>query len=420
MTSHTPTDQVAIYIHVPFCQQRCSYCDFNIYAGMKSLYVPYIQAVAQEMTATAARVGRLRVPSIYIGGGTPSLLPVGLIAELLGTVRTCFEVEQAAEVTLEVNPGKRQESRGRKQKDYFVQLRALGVNRISLGVQSSHADELHLLRRWHSFQDAVATYEAAREADFENVNLDLIYGLPDQPIEKWQATLERVLELNPDHLSAYSLQVEERTAMFKWVRQGRVPEPDDDVVATMYESTEKMLAAAGFAHYEISNWARTGRSEGGNEGRREGFRSTHNLVYWRNEPYLGFGCGAHSFWDGRRFSNALHPRAYIRRIAQTGAAVVEEEQIDRALEMGETLMLGLRLIEDGVERLRFKDRFGVELDEVYGATTDRLCEQGLLESDAERIRLTPRGRLLGNRVFGEFLPNEEFADDSTQSTAARP
>jgi oxygen-independent coproporphyrinogen III oxidase len=386
-------NQVAVYIHIPFCHHRCSYCDFNIYAGMKSLYTPYVEAIAEEIAVMAARVGRVRVPSIYFGGGTPSLLPAELIGGLLTAVRTFFDVDDDAEVTLEANPSD-------VPADYFTLLRSWGVNRLSLGVQSSHADELQLLRRGHSFADAVATYEAARRAGFENVNLDLIYGLPDQPIEKWRITLERIIALQPDHISAYSLQIEPRTAMLRWVQNGRAPEPDEDDVAAMYELTHEMLERASFEHYEISNWASAGRSE----GRREGFRSAHNLVYWRNDPYFGFGCGAHSSFEGKRYSNVLHPRGYIEHVKRTGEAIVEVEEIDRALEMGEMLMLGLRLIEEGVERARFKDRFGVELDEVYSATIEQLLAQGLLESDDERIRLTARGRLLGNRVFAEFLP----------------
>ncbi len=399
---------IALYLHVPFCHHRCSYCDFNIYAGMKSLHRLYVEAVAQEITATAARVGRVRVPSIYFGGGTPSLLPAELIGKWLTVVRALFDVDDGAEVTLEANPqaagSGKQEAESKAQEDYFAELRELGVNRISLGMQSSHADELQLLRRGHSFADAIAAYEAARQTGFANVNIDLIYGLPDQPVEKWRVTLERVIALQPEHVSAYSLQIEPRTAMRRWVRDGRVPEPDEDAAATMYELSHEMLARAGFEHYEISNWARTRPRDGENERGREGRRSAHNLVYWRNEPYLGFGCGAHSSFDGRRYSNVLHPREYIERIGQGGEAVVEAEEIDRALEMGETLMLGLRLIEEGVTRVRFRERFGVDLDQVYGATMAQLIAQGLLESDAERIRLTPQGRLLGNRVFAEFLP----------------
>jgi oxygen-independent coproporphyrinogen-3 oxidase len=297
-----------------------------------------------------------------------------------------------------------QDAESKKQEMAFAHLRTLGINRISLGVQSSHEDELQLLRRGHSFADAVATYEAARRAGFDNVNIDLIYGLPDQPVEKWRVTLERVIALQPDHVSAYSLQIEPRTAMLRWVQTGRVPEPEEEAAAVMYELTHEVLAQAGFEHYEISNWAKAGKRAGETARRREAFRSAHNLVYWRNEPYFGFGCGAHSSFAGRRYSNVRHPREYIDRIQQKGEVVVEVEEIDRALEMGETLMLGLRLIEEGVERARFKERFGLELDEVYDAAIARLIEQGLLESDAERICLTVRGRLLGNRVFAEFLP----------------
>ena len=397
---------VAVYIHIPFCHHRCSYCDFNIYAGMKSLYASYVEAIAQEIAVTAARAGRVRVPSIYLGGGTPSLLPAELIGGLLTAVRTFFDVADDAEVTLEANPttdGGPQTTDGDR---YFEHLRSFGINRLSLGFQSSHADELQLLRRGHSFDDAVATYGAARQADFENVNLDLIYGLPDQLMAQWRTTLGRVIALRPDHISAYSLQIEPRTAMLRWVQNGSVPEPEEDEVATMYELAQEMLAQAGFEHYEISNWARAGQREEEIEGRREDFRSAHNLVYWRNEPYFGFGCGAHSSFEGKRYSNVLHPREYIERVLQKGEAVVEVEEIDRALEMGETLMLGLRLIEEGVERTRFKERFELDLSEVYGMTIEQLIEQGLLETDDERIRLTARGRLLGNRVFGEFLPNE--------------
>ena len=411
-----PPNAVAVYIHIPFCHHRCSYCDFNIYAGMKSLYEPYVEAVAEEIAATAVRAGRVHVPSIYFGGGTPSLLPPELIGGLLIAVRTFFDVADDAEVTLEANPQSQSgasrdaESRmqphgGPSQDKHFALLRTLGINRLSLGVQSSHEDELHLLRRGHSFAEAIATYEAARQAGFDNVNIDLIYGLPDQSIERWRTTLEHVIALRPDHLSAYSLQIEPRTAMLHWVQNGRVPEPDEDIVATMYELTQERLAQAGFEHYEISNWAKVGQRAGGNEGGTDNYRSVHNLIYWRNEPYFGFGCGAHSSFEGRRYSNVLHPRDYIEHIQRTGEALAEVETIDRALEMGETLMLGLRLIAEGVERTRFKERFGVDLDQVYSTTIARLIEQGLLESDDERIRLTANGRLLGNRVFGAFLPN---------------
>jgi oxygen-independent coproporphyrinogen III oxidase len=418
----------SIYIHVPFCHHRCAYCDFNVYADQPALHEQYAQAVAEEIAGTASRVGRVYVPTIYFGGGTPSLLPAELIGGWLTAMRTFFEVDEDAEVTLEANPSAHdarsracpERSEGMQDagckmqaEEYFARLRAVGVNRISLGVQSSHDDELHLLRRGHTFDEAVATYRAARDAGFENINLDVIYGLPDQPIARWRETLQRVIDLRPDHLSAYSLQVEEGTALFNWVRDGKATAPEDEVVAEMYEVTQAMLAEAGFEHYEISNWAKHGRRDreiegqrdGEIEGRRKDRRSQHNLVYWRNEAYFGFGCGAHSSHAGQRYWNVLRPRDYIRAIEATGEAVAERETIERALEIGETLMLGLRLIAEGVNRARFADRFGVELDEVYGSIIARLAGQGLLETMPDRIRLTPRGRLLGNRVFAEFLPD---------------
>jgi oxygen-independent coproporphyrinogen-3 oxidase len=391
----SPIDEsVAVYLHVPFCHHRCSYCDFNIYAGMRSLYQPYAEAIAQEIAATASRAGRLHVPTIYLGGGTPSLFPAELIGGLLASVRAFFDVAPEAEITLEANPIVGSEA---KPAAHFAQLRALGVNRLSLGLQSSHAHELRLLRRGHSFQDAADTFLSMREAGFDNLNIDLIYGLPGQALDEWRTTLERVLALEPEHLSAYGLQVEERTALFNWVRDGAVPRPDDDLAADMYALTEELLSAAGFRHYEISNWAR-------DDARRD-LRSQHNLVYWRNEPYLGFGCGAHSSFKQQRFSNVLHPGEYIRQVEASGAAVLDTEWIDRELEMGETLMLGLRLIEEGVGRSSFRDRFELDLDQVYGPIIDRLIVQGLLEANSDRLRLTPRGRLLGNRVFAEFLPD---------------
>jgi oxygen-independent coproporphyrinogen-3 oxidase len=408
-------DPHAIYIHVPFCHHRCAYCDFNIYADQPALHEAYVHAVAEEMAATASRVGRVRVPTIYFGGGTPSLLPAELIGGLLTAVRTFFEVDDDAEITLEVNPmtddgRRRTKDNGRsippssvsRQSSlaYFQRLQALGVNRLSLGVQSSHEDELHLLRRGHTFDAAVATYQAARDAGFDNINLDLIYGLPDQSLAKWQTTLQRVIDLKPEHISAYSLQVEEDTALFNWVRDGKVPQPEDEVVAEMYEDTQAMLTAADFRHYEISNWAR-----GEFATAMVDYRSRHNLVYWRNEPYFGFGCGAHSSHAGQRYWNVAKPRDYIHAIEATGEAVADRETIDRALEMGETSMLGLRLIDEGLSRARFANRFGVELEDVYDSVIARLIDQGLIEDLPDRIRLTPCGRLLGNRVFAEFLPD---------------
>jgi oxygen-independent coproporphyrinogen-3 oxidase len=330
------------------------------------------------------RAGRgERVATLFFGGGTPSILPRPLIAELLTACRQAFAVDADAEISLEANPGT-VDAAG------LAGLRQLGVNRLSLGVQSAQPDELALLGRLHSFQQAAQAVTLARRAGFDNLSLDLIYGLPEQSVGDWQATLEAALALFPDHLSAYCLTVEEGTPLAEGVAAGRVPEPDPDLAAEMYELAEVALEQAGFGHYEISNWARTGRE------------CRHNLVYWRDGAYLGFGAGAHSHRAGRRWWNVRAPAAYIARVGAGESPQAGGERLGREQAMGELMMMGLRLRE-GVSDARFRGRFGQGLGEVYGPELAELAEEGLIAWDGERARLTPRGRLLGNRVFGRFL-----------------
>ena len=397
---------IGLYIHIPFCRFKCSYCDFNAYAGMRSLYESYARAVVTETLSFKSKIANsksqvadlrpptsdLRFPTselvaetIYFGGGTPSLLPLPLLAEILAACRDTFLVPGDAEISLEANPGTVDAA-------YLNGLRAHGVNRLSLGVQSAHQAELDFLKRGHSFQDAIETVHLARAAGFDNLNIDLIYGIPRQTMAMWQETVDRTLELAPDHVSMYCLTVEERTTLALWVRRGKSPLPDDDLAADMVLWADERLAADGLTRYEISNWAR-----GMN------FQCRHNLVYWRNAPYLGFGAGAHSSFDGRRFWNIKHPREYVRRIEGGQSTVADLEVIRRKLEMGETMMLGLRLTE-GVTFSRFEQRFGVAMNEVYAQELGELGEQGLIEVDAVGVRLTRRGWLLGNRVFAAFLP----------------
>jgi len=396
---------VGLYIHIPFCRFKCSYCDFNAYAGMRSRYESYTHALKSEISNLQSRIfnlkpqtSDLRLPisdlaaeTIYFGGGTPSLLPLPWLEEILAACRDAFSVPRDAEISLEANPGTVGAA-------YLNGLRALGVNRLSLGVQSAHQAELDFLKRGHSFQDAIEAVHLAREAGFDNLNIDLIYGVPRQTMGMWQETVDRTLELAPDHVSMYCLTVEERTTLALWVRRGKSPLPDDDLAADMVLWADERLAADGLTRYEISNWARD-----------VDFQCRHNLVYWRNAPYLGFGAGAHSSFDGRRFWNINHPREYVRRIEEGQSAVADFEVIGRELEMGETMMLGLRLTE-GVAFSRFEQRFGVAMAEVYAQELQELSRQGLIEVDAESVRLTQRGWLLGNRVFAAFLPGT-VADD---------
>ncbi len=343
-------------------------------------------AVCQEIKLAGERWEHLIVPTIYFGGGTPSILPPDLLAELLHALRSTFHVSQDAEITLEANPGTVNANRLR-------QLRTSGMNRLSLGVQSAHDDELGLLGRIHTWAEAVETVKAARGADFDNLSLDFIFGLPGQTLARWKETLDAALALSPEHLSLYCLIIEENTPLAKQIAQSPIAPPDPDLAAEMYELAEKTLAEAGFFHYEISNWARANLKP---------YVCRHNLTYWRNEPWLGIGAGAHSWLDKRRWANARHPREYIAALEQNNIPITETETIDQRMEMGETMMMGLRLAE-GINDIRFRARFGIGLEKVFGEELTRLKDLGLLEWDGDTARLTERGRLLGNQVFVYFV-----------------
>ena len=320
-----------------------------------------------------------------------------------------------AEITSEANPGTVDQA-------HFAALAGMGVNRLSMGVQSFDDAELAWLGRIHSAAEAEAAFHAARAAGFANINLDFIFGLPGQDPATWARTLARAIDLAPEHLSLYSLTVEPGTPLFDQARRGAIAEPDDDLAADLYALACDALAAGGYEQYEISNWARQQDQESDESSESDAriqclqsairpfqlpfvqFQCRHNLVYWRNEPYLGFGAGAHSFAEERRWWNVKPVPEYIRRIADGRSPEREGEIIDRRLAMGETMMLGLRLVQEGVADARFRARFGVGLDETFGAEIAGLVRRGLLERLSDRVRLTPEGRLLGNQVFAEFLP----------------
>ena len=293
---------------------------------------------------------------------------------------------------------------------HFAALAGMGVNRLSMGVQSFDDAELPWLGRIHSAAEAETAFHAARAAGFANINLDFIFGLPGQDPATWTRTLTRAISLAPEHLSLYSLTVEPGTPLFDQARRGAIAEPDDDLAADLYALACDALAAGGYAQYEISNWARTDEGRMTKDEnttfvlRPSSFVCRHNLVYWRNEPYLGFGAGAHSFAEERRWWNVKPVPEYIGRIADGRSPEREGEIIDRRLAMGETMMLGLRLVQEGVADNRFRARFGVGLDETFAAEIAGLVRRGLLECLPDRVRLTPEGRLLGNQVFAEFLP----------------
>lgn len=386
----------SLYVHIPFCTHRCGYCDFNTYAGLEHQIPAYVDALVAEVEWVAANSpSAIPVHTVFFGGGTPSLLPAESIARILDAVRANCELAADAEISLEANPGSLRPG-------YLAALRAAGVNRLSLGVQSASPEELRLLERLHSYEDVIAAVKLARQEGFENLNLDLIFALPGQPLAAWQHNLELALDLAPEHFSLYALTIEHGTPFQKMADRGLLTLTDPDLAADMYEWAMQRLAEAGYEQYEISNWAQ----------RREGqlLACRHNLQYWRNLPYFGLGAGAHGFVAGHRTVNALAPAAYIERVSGAARpafprtpATIKAQPVDAALEMGETMMMGLRLLEEGVSQTGFAERFGRTLDEVYGEVIAELQASGLLENGGDRLRLTARGQLLGNRVFREFI-----------------
>lgn len=382
---------LALYLHIPFCHAHCTYCSFNVYTRREKLIRPYMAALRREIALVAAGTQRPAL-SVYFGGGTPSLVPADDIRATLEACRRAFALADDAEITLEVNP----EATALD----LAELRRAGVNRLSIGMQSAHESELKLYARLHTQSDVEQMVRRARAAGFDNLSLDLIYGAPRQTLRMWQESLRAALGLEPDHISFYSLTIDEGTTFDRWARSGRIPLPDPDLAADMYEWATDALAAAGFEQYEISNWARPGKA------------SRHNMQYWRCQPYLGFGAGAHGYAAALRYATVLKPEDYIARIeAQTApqpfplsAAADWVERIDRQTAMAEMMIMGLRLTEEGVSDSDFARRFGASLDSVYGKVIAPLEAAGLLVREpAGRLRLTRRGRLLGNQVFMAFL-----------------
>ena len=384
---------LAIYVHIPFCQRKCPYCDFNTYAGRENQYDAFVQALSRDIRRTGEALGRPHVRTVFVGGGTPTVLDPRHLRAIFHALHDGFAILPDAEITSEANPGAVDATR-------FEVLRELGVNRLSLGVQSFDNAELRFLGRIHNAEEARAAFHLARRAGFENINLDFMFGLPEQSPDRWRRTLQTAIALHPEHLSLYSLTVEPGTPLDAWVVRGLVSQPDSDLAADLYDMARDLLARAGFEHYEISNWARGPLSR----DLLPRFASRHNLIYWRNEPYLGFGPGAHGWWRGERRAVIAQVKTYIRRVQAGRPYWSMEEDIDEPLEMGETVMLGLRLIRAGVARERFHDRFGVDVTDVWPEELTDLQSRGLIELTPARVRLTPRAILIANEVFAAFLP----------------
>ncbi len=386
--------EYALYLHIPFCQHRCAYCDFNTYAGQDDKIPAYVDSLIREIELVSASK-RITAKSIFFGGGTPTLLASNQLASLMDALRANFDLLPSAEISLEANPGT-------VSAKYLQELHSVGFNRISFGVQSAHPDDLMLLERIHDFWEVIRSVRWARQAGFKNVSLDLIFGLPEQSLQRWQETLKQTLNLHPEHLSIYALTIEEGTPFGRWADRGMIPLPDPDLSADMYEWASEFLEEKGYIQYEISNWAQAGKE------------CRHNLQYWRDLPYLGFGAGAHGYAEGWRYSNLLGVKKYINALRAKAIvssetrfpfspAMINREEINIEMEMNETMMLGLRLVEEGVSAEIFQARFGLFMQDVFGDEIEKLLKLHLLEWSAGSLRLTRRAYLVGNQVFRHFL-----------------
>jgi oxygen-independent coproporphyrinogen-3 oxidase len=385
------TEPVGLYLHVPFCESKCIYCDFNSYAHMEDKFEPFVEAicadirrgVSPDLSSTPDCQGA-PIATIFFGGGTPSVLMPDQIARILQAARAKYSIAPRAEVTIEANPGTITPER------FEGYLRA-GVNRLSMGVQVLDDRMLKKLGRIHTAEGALESYRLARQAGFDNINLDFIYGLPGQDLAHLDTMLDRLLDIDPlpEHLSCYSLIVEEHTPLFVGVERGLITVPGEDEVADMYELIGNRLAAAGYVQYEISNWSL-------------GKPCAHNLVYWHDQRYLAFGPGASGYWANKRYSTVLGPADYITRVAEGRSVLADQYDVPQHEEIGEFMMLGLRL-NAGVSRAEFVRRFGKTLHAVFPAEIRALQSAGLLESAGDALRLSERGRLLGNEVFERFI-----------------
>ena len=391
------TAPISIYIHVPFCKKRCYYCDFNTLAGKDRYIASYFEALKLEILQVAGQLTDSEVVhSVYLGGGTPSYVDVAYILDVMSVLRENFKLTTDCEITIEANPGT-------LSKEKLNSYRQAGINRISLGVQTADDNELQQLGRIHTFQDVVETVDLARRDGFTNISVDLIFGLPNQTVNGWMDTLEKTVSLEIEHISVYALTIEEGTPFGSWHEKGELPIPDDDQLADEYAAAQSWLAAQGFDQYEISNWAKR-------DNQRD-LRSRHNMQYWLNLPYLGFGLGAHSCFYGQRLANTTSLGQYIqscqkpqRSPSKLFPACVEVTTIEPYTEMQETMMLGLRLIRQGVSKQVFYDRFGQHMEDVFNHEIGALLQQGLVRwQDEDQLVLTDHGVFVGNQAFVYFV-----------------
>jgi putative oxygen-independent coproporphyrinogen III oxidase len=374
----------AVYIHIPFCTNKCHYCDFTAYVVDGQPVDDYLAALDQEMALTVSAVPPGAIRSIFIGGGTPTVLTPRQMDRLLSSIRRHFPLwDESIEFTIEANPG----TTG---PELLRVMRAGGINRISFGAQTFRPDLLERIGRIHGVEEIKRGVELAREAGFANLSLDLMFGLPTQTVNDMEETLRQAVALAPEHFSCYSLKVEEGTLFHHLHERKELPLPSEDAELAMYQLTRSYLAEQGYAQYEVSNFSKPGRE------------SRHNLTYWLNEEYYGFGTGAHGYVQKRRHANIKGVKEYVQRLERNELPIAESYPVSRTEEMENFMILGLRLME-GVSRDKFQRLYGVELEQVFGPVLTRQLTKGLLDLNGDRYRLTEKGLIFGNDVFADFL-----------------
>lgn len=381
--------KLAIYIHIPFCVRKCLYCDFLSAPASDETREQYVQALCREIREERKSYVNYKIETIFLGGGTPSLLSGEQLDRILGTVFDAYQVADDCEISMEVNPGT-------VTKEKLKAYKRAGVNRLSIGMQSAVEEELQSLGRIHSSEDAFDTYNLAVKTGFNNINIDLMSAIPGQTIESWKESLKRILDLEPApaHVSAYSLIIEEGTSFF----ENTPALPDEDTEREMYKITNDILSRAGYVRYEISNYA------------KPGYACRHNCTYWERGSYVGFGIGAASLVDQIRFSNTRNLKDYLGKYLKNATVAIKENRQELSVEeqMEEFMFLGLRMMR-GVSAGKFSDLFGRTIDQVYPGIVEKYCRQGLLQKIPEqgsgeaRIALTERGIDVSNVIMADFL-----------------
>jgi oxygen-independent coproporphyrinogen-3 oxidase len=373
----------SLYVHIPFCASKCYYCDFNSYVSTSDVMERYLDGLDREMEMVAASYEHDPLKTVFFGGGTPTMFDSRQTERMMEMLHRHFRLSEGVEISVEANPGTVDLEKLRVLKDY-------GANRLSFGVQSFENDLLVKLGRLHDRDAVYQSWELARKAGFDSINLDLMFGLPQQTLEALKRTLDALLALGPEHVSAYALKVEEGTPFYTWHSRGQLILPPEEEETEMYQMVIDAFTGAGYEMYEISNFAKPGH------------RSRHNQVYWRNEPYMAAGSGAHGYVGGVRYINQKNVPEYVETTLKGVRPVVETEVIDERMQQEDTMILGLRMME-GVTFARFRERHGVEMLDVFGEVISRFENMGLLTVDAHGVRLTDRGVFLANEVYAAFL-----------------